>query len=116
MASPQATLQVLDQESYANHRLVTLPSELLPPLAPSSIRLRAKILGLTSNNFSYARRFGEALGWWGIFRMPENTPSPYDDKSTYFRGPACGYAEVIESTFSDISVGQTVYGFLPIGT
>jgi hypothetical protein len=112
----QASLQVLDQENYTKHRIVTLPSETLSPLGPSSLRLRSKILGLTTNNFSYARRLGEALGWWGIFPIPADTPAPYNDTSTYFRSPAWGYAEVIESTFPDVSVGQTLYGYLPIGT
>ncbi|KAF2737986.1 hypothetical protein EJ04DRAFT_509942 [Polyplosphaeria fusca] len=116
MAAFQASLQVLDQESYARHRLVSLPSESLPDLSPSSLRLRSKILGLTTNNFSYARRLGEALGWWTIYPIPPNTPAPYDDKSTYMRTPAWGYAEVVESTFSGVSVGQTLYGYLPIGT
>ena len=111
MASPQI-LHILDKADYSNHRLVTLPTHSLPVLAPSSIRLQSKILGLTTNNLGYAR-FGHLTGWWDVYPQPENTPAPYNDRSMYGRVSAWGYAEIIESTVSDIPAGTTVYGYLP---
>ncbi|KAJ7095229.1 hypothetical protein B0H15DRAFT_98692 [Mycena belliarum] len=113
MASP--VMHILDKVDYSKHRLVTLPPTPLPPLAPSSLRLQPKILGLTTNNFSYAR-MGHILGWWDIYPQPENTPAPYNDRATYGRIAAWGYAEIVASTVPDIAVGSTVYGFLPIAT
>ncbi|RYP19238.1 hypothetical protein DL765_003439 [Monosporascus sp. GIB2] len=111
MASPQI-LHILDKADYSNHRLVTLPSHPLPALAPSSLRLQSKILGLTTNNLGYAR-LGHLTGWWDVYPQPKNTPAPYDNRSIYGRISAWGYAEIIESTVPDIPVGTTVYGYLP---
>jgi hypothetical protein len=82
---------------------------------PPHLRLQSKILGLTTNNLTYARH-GHLLGWWDIYPQPEITSAPYDDRSTYGRIAAWGYAEIIESTLPDIQVGSTVYGFIPIST
>ncbi|KAF2864651.1 hypothetical protein BDV95DRAFT_555785 [Massariosphaeria phaeospora] len=114
MASPPV-LHILDKANYSKHRLVTLPSDHLPLLAPSSLRLQTKILGLTTNNFAYAQ-LGHVLGWWDTYPQPTNTPAPYNDRATYGRISAWGYAEIIESTVPGIAVGKTVYGFLPIAT
>jgi len=106
---------ILNRVDYSKHYLVTVPPNPLPPLAPSSLRLQSKILGLTTNNLTYARH-GHILGWWDIYPQPETTPAPYNDRSTYGRIAAWGYAEIIASTVPDIQVGSTVYGFLPIST
>ncbi|KAF2018425.1 hypothetical protein BU24DRAFT_421418 [Aaosphaeria arxii CBS 175.79] len=111
MASPSA--HILDKSNYSKHNLVTLPPEPLPQLPPSSIRIQSKILGLTTNNFSYAR-IGHILGWWDTYPLPPNTPAPFNDSEKYGRISAWGYAEILESTVSSIPVGHTVYGFLPI--
>ncbi|KAF2685578.1 hypothetical protein K458DRAFT_14377 [Lentithecium fluviatile CBS 122367] len=108
-------MHVLDKVDYSKHRLVNLPPDSLPPLAPSSLRLQSKILGLTTNNLTYARH-GHLLGWWDIYPQPETTPAPYNDLSIYGRIAAWGYAQIIDSTVPDVQVGTTVYGFLPIST
>ncbi|KAF2176371.1 hypothetical protein K469DRAFT_645813 [Zopfia rhizophila CBS 207.26] len=114
MASPP-TIQILEKVDYSKQHIVSLPDASFSPLAPSSLRLQSKIIGLTTNNFSYAR-FGNLLGWWDIHTLPPNTPAPYNDASTYGRISAWGYAEIIESTVPDIPAGKSVYGYLPIGT
>ena len=116
MSQPTSpTIQILDKDNYSKQYIVTLPSSPLGELAPSSLRLKSEILGLTTNNLSYAR-LGHILGWWDIHPLPPNTPSPYDDPERYGRISAWGYATIIESTVSSIPVGKTVYGYLPIGT
>lgn len=115
MSSPSPTIHVLDKENYSRHRLVTLPNESLPPLAPSSIRFRPKTLGLTTNNLTYAR-LGHLMGWYDIYPLPTNTPAPYNDSETYGRISAWGYADIVESTVPEITPGQTIYGYLPIST
>ena len=113
MTSP--ITHILTKSDYTQHRLVTLPSDPLPPLAPSSLRLRSRIIGLTTNNFTYAK-LGFLLGWWDVYPPPQNTPSPYDDHNTYGRISAWGYAEILSSTVPGIEAGQSVYGYLPIST
>jgi hypothetical protein len=108
-------MHVLNKVDYSKHRIVALPSNPLPPLAPSSLRLQSKILGLTTNNFTYAR-MGHVLGWWDIYLQPGNTRAPYNDRSQYGCIAAWGYAEIIASTVPGICVGSTVFGFLPIST
>ncbi|KAF2787295.1 hypothetical protein K505DRAFT_329774 [Melanomma pulvis-pyrius CBS 109.77] len=114
MASAPVT-HILNRDDYSKHRLVTLPSDPLPALPPSSIRIQSKILGLTTNNLTYAK-LGFLMGWWDVYPQPPNTPEPYNDASTYGRISAWGYAEIIESTVADIPAGNSVYGFLPIST
>jgi hypothetical protein len=116
MSNPQARIHVLNKSNYSHHRLVALPEEPNPsPLPPSSLRLRPRILGLTTNNLTYAR-LGHVMGWYDIYPLPPNTPAPYNDENTYGRIAAWGYADILESTVPSITPGHTVYGFLPIST
>ncbi|PVH97689.1 hypothetical protein DM02DRAFT_616325 [Periconia macrospinosa] len=106
---------VLDKNNYASHHLVTLPNS-SKPLAPSSLRLKTKIIGLTTNNLSYAR-MGHLVGWWDTYPLPaDGIPEPYNDKSKYGRISAWGWAEVVESTAPGIEVGASLYGYLNIST
>ncbi|CAO2656155.1 Nn.00g049580.m01.CDS01 [Neocucurbitaria sp. VM-36] len=115
MSTQSPTIHVLEKANYSRHRLVALPTESLPPLAPSSLRLRPKILSLTTNNLTYAR-LGHLMGWYDIYPLPANTPAPYNNSEVYGRISAWGYAEIIESTVPEITSGKTVYGYLPIST
>ncbi|KAF2470464.1 uncharacterized protein BDR25DRAFT_393939 [Lindgomyces ingoldianus] len=110
-----SVIHVLQKNDYATHHLLTLPSDPLPDLAPSSLRLQSKILGLTTNNLTYAR-LGHLLGWWDIHPLPSNTPAPFNDSKQYGRISAWGYAEIIASTVPGIPIGKSVLGYLPIGT
>jgi hypothetical protein len=108
-------VHILDREDYSKHRLVTLPSDTLPPLASSSLRFQSKILGLTTNNLTYAK-LGFLMGWWDVYPLPPNTPEPYNDPSKYGRISAWGYAEILDSTVDGIPVGKLMFGYLPIST
>jgi hypothetical protein len=107
------TIHILDKANYSKHRVITLPNEPLLPLAPSSLRFQSRILGLTTNNLTYSR-LGHLMGWYDIYPLPPHTPSPYNDETVYGRIAVWGYAEILESTFEGIEVGQSMYGFLPI--
>lgn len=115
MSSQSSQTHVLDKSDYSEHRLVTLHNESLPPLAPSSLRIQPKILGLTTNNLSYAR-MGLYLRFYDFFPLPSNTPAPYNDSEKYVRISAWGYAEILDSTIPSISPGHTLYGYLPVST
>ncbi|OAK95069.1 hypothetical protein IQ06DRAFT_297945 [Phaeosphaeriaceae sp. SRC1lsM3a] len=111
-----ATVHVLDRNDYSKHYIVSLPAQNdTSPLPPSSISIRPFILGQTTNNLTYAR-FGAFMGWYDIYPLPSSIPAPFNDTATYGRVPAWGYAEIVASNVPGIDVGQTVYGYLPIGT
>jgi hypothetical protein len=111
--SSAPVLHVLDKEDYAKHRLVCLPSDPMPPLAPSSLRIQSKVLGLTTNNLTYAK-LGFLMGWWDIYPLPSNTPEPYKDSSKYGRISSWGYADILDSTVDGIPAGKSIFGYLPI--
>jgi hypothetical protein len=115
MSSSPAIIHVLDKNDYSKHRLVTLRDAKLEPLAPSSIRIRSRILGQSTNNLTYAR-LGMFLGWYDVYPLPPTTPVPYNDSDKYGRISAWGYSEVVESTVPEITPGQTLFGYQPITT
>ncbi|KAI1332661.1 hypothetical protein F5Y16DRAFT_407342 [Xylariaceae sp. FL0255] len=109
-------IQVLEREHYFNQALVSVPSALpYPSLAPSSLRIRTKLMSLSANNFTYAK-FGFLFNWWNVYPIPEGTPSPYSDTTKYGRVSAWGWAEVVESTHDSVPVGSMIWGYVPIGT
>ncbi|KAF2443956.1 hypothetical protein P171DRAFT_521363 [Karstenula rhodostoma CBS 690.94] len=114
MASPPQ-IHVFTKGDYSTHHLVTLPPPSPNPLAPSSLRLRTKLLGLTTNNLTYAN-MGFALGWWDVYPIPADAPAPYADRSTYATAAGWGYAEVLESTFPGVAAGASVFGYVHVRT
>ncbi|KAI1114246.1 hypothetical protein F5Y14DRAFT_415171 [Nemania sp. NC0429] len=110
-------IQILEKANYFQQKLLSLPSAIpYPPLlAPSSVRLRTVVLGLTVNNFTYAA-LGTLRSWWDVHPLPSGSPAPYDDASKYGRVSAWGYAQVLESTAPYVAPGSFVWGYLPLGT
>ncbi|KAI1436836.1 hypothetical protein GGR50DRAFT_686191 [Xylaria sp. CBS 124048] len=113
--SETPVIQVLEKENYFNQALVTLPSPAYPPLGPSALRIRTKVLGLSVNNFTYAR-LGFLANWWNVHPLPAGTPAPYDDPAKYGRLAAWGWAEVLESTHDGVPAGSFLWGYQSIGT
>lgn len=77
----------------------------LPPLADGAVRLEVESFSVTSNNITYAV-VGEQIGYWNFFPAPEG----------FGIVPMWGHAKVIESNCADITVGERVYGYLPMAT
>ena len=75
-------------------------------LQSGEVRLAIDAFALTSNNITYAV-FGDGLKYWDFF--------PVNDGS-WGRVPVWGFADVVESTIGDVTVGERVYGYLPMGT
>ena len=116
MSSPDPVIHVFNKGDYSQHRLVTLPPQPPSQLPPSSIRIRTRLLGQTTNNLTYAN-LGFALGWWSIYPPPPHTPPPYNDAEKYASVPGWGYADVLESSLPDlVPAGSCVYGYIPVGT
>lgn len=87
----------------ARTRTVAAPGD---ALAPGQARLRIDAFGLTSNNVTYAV-FGDAMRYWDFF--------PTDDPA-WGRVPVWGFADVVESTSADCTVGERLYGYFPMGS
>lgn len=109
-------IQVLEKERYFTQALVPLPSAIpYPPLAPSSVRLRAKVLAVTSNSFTYAK-FGFFAGYWDVHPLPSSAPAPYADATIYGCTSTWGWAEVLASTHAGVPPGALLWGYQPLGT
>ncbi|MGL5856857.1 MAG: DUF2855 family protein [Angustibacter sp.] len=77
-----------------------------PVLADGAVRLRVDSFAITANTVIYAAS-GERLGYWGFF------PAPVTGRGVV---PAWGYASVEESRHADFTVGERIYGFVPMST
>ena len=104
MAATQTrTLEVL-REDISQLRIAadTLPAS----LESGQVLLAVDRFAITANNITYTR-VGDTLGYWRFF--------PTGDDA-WGRVPAMGYASVAASAHADISTGERVWGFFPMGT
>jgi hypothetical protein len=76
-----------------------------PDLAEGAIRLQIESFSVTANNVTYAV-VGDLFGYWGFF--------PAEGEMGVV--PVWGHAVVEKSQNPEISVGERVYGYLPMGT
>jgi len=113
MSSSQ-TLRLVDRARYNEQKFLSIPYP-TTPLAPSSVRVQTKLIGLTANNLSYCR-LGSVMHWWSAYPLPPYTPAPYDYDSQYGVAPAWGYCTVLQSTIEGIPPGRIIDGFLPISS
>src|SRR5689334_14380378 len=74
---------------------------------PDRARLRVDAFALTSNNITYAV-FGAAMQYWDFF--------PTADPEAWGCVPVWGFAEVVESTSDACTVGERLYGYLPMAS
>ena len=77
----------------------------LGALAPDAVRLKIESFSVTSNNITYAVA-GEQMGYWNFFPVAEG-------KGVV---PMWGHAVVEASNHGEFTVGERVYGYLPMGT
>ncbi|KAL2825741.1 hypothetical protein BDW59DRAFT_145868 [Aspergillus cavernicola] len=104
-------IHVVSKSDNRQHTAFQIPAP-TDPLKPSSIRLKTALLGLTSNNLTYALG-GTQLRWWDAYPVPSTCPAPYNDQSKWGIVPAWGLATVLESTIPEITPGTTFFGFWP---
>ena len=74
-------------------------------LAEGEVRLQVDCFALTANNITYAA-FGDKLKYWAFFGS---------GVEGWGCVPVWGYAQVVESRHTDVTVGRRVYGYLPMG-
>ncbi|RDW76866.1 DUF2855 family protein [Aspergillus mulundensis] len=104
------SVHVVSKLDNRRHATVQVPPP-TNPLRPSSVRVRTSLLGLTSNNLTYAMG-GSVLGWWDAYPLPDAWPAPYENQ-TWGIVPAWGFAVVLETTVPDITPGTTLFGLWP---
>jgi hypothetical protein len=104
-------VHVVSKSNNANHATFPLPPP-TTPLPPSSIRVRASLLSLTSNNLTYAL-LGDMLHWWDTYPVPPDAPAPYSDRTAWGIVPAWGFATVLESTIPEITSETKIWGYWP---
>ena len=80
------------------------------PLTDGQVRLRVDAFGFTANNVTYAA-IGDLIGYWNFFPAPDR-----GDDVTWGRVPVWGFADVVESRCAGVSVGERVFGYLPMST
>ncbi|KAJ5591918.1 uncharacterized protein N7459_002287 [Penicillium hispanicum] len=106
-------VHVVSKQDISQHATFTLPESPAPDkLAESSIRIRSQLIGLTSNNLSYAQ-LGSRLHWWDAYPVSQSYPAPYNDSSLWGIAPAWGFAAVEETTIPELPTGTLLYGFWP---
>ncbi|KAK4167812.1 hypothetical protein QBC43DRAFT_311478 [Cladorrhinum sp. PSN259] len=118
------SIQLISKTNFADHLLVPIsaPSP-LPPLPASSVRIKTRLISLSTNTVTYARLGGiPGLGWWNVWEIPPpgtslagGLPAP-SDLEQYCRISAWGYSEVVESNMPSLTVGTWLFGYQPIGT
>jgi hypothetical protein len=90
------------KDALAEASLVDVP---LADLAEGAVRLAVESFSVTSNNITYAV-VGDGFRYWDFFPAPEGLGIV----------PMWGHARVIESNHPDITVGERVYGYLPMAS
>lgn len=104
-------VHVVSKQNHAEHASFRI-AELNKPLLPSSVRVRAKIVSLTSNNLTYAA-LADVWNLWELYPVPQTAPAPYNDQATWGIVPAWGYATVLESSLTDLPSGTSLWGYWP---
>jgi hypothetical protein len=110
MADPIARLVKKDQynEQFFFEQKDFTSSE----LKPSSVRIQARLLGLSANNLSYCA-LGDQLHWYDAFPIPDTLPTSHRNSDEYAVAPGWGYAEILESSIENLKPGSRLYGFIP---
>jgi len=67
--------------------------------------LEVQTFGFSANNITYAL-LGDRFGYWGFFPASEG----------YGITPVWGFAKVVQSNTDELTVGELVYGYLPMAT
>ncbi|EJD53416.1 hypothetical protein AURDEDRAFT_81812 [Auricularia subglabra TFB-10046 SS5] len=111
MAS-QSSLHVVSKHNAAEHTAVPFNSQ-PGALGLSSIRVRTHLVGLSTNNLSYAL-LGTLMHWWDTYPVPNSAPAPYNNANDWGIVPAWGFARVLESTIPSIAPDSYLWGYWPM--
>jgi uncharacterized protein DUF2855 len=99
----ETTHFVVRRDRLTEHEIVTTSRG---PLVAGEAALRVNLFGFTANNVTYGLR-GDLLSYWKFF--PEPRPG-------WGKLPVWGFATVVQSSASGVSVGERFYGYFPMST
>jgi len=74
-------------------------------LAPGQVLVRIDHFAFTANNVTYGA-VGEMIGYWNFFPARDG----------WGRIPVWGFGEIVASRHDALSVGERIYGYLPMST
>jgi len=95
---------IINRHDLTDARIATA---LHPDMAPEGhVLLRVDRFALTANTITYGTAT-DSLGYWNFFPT---------EQEGFGRIPAWGFADVVASGVPEISVGQRVYGYVPMST
>ncbi|WP_159819991.1 DUF2855 family protein [Colwellia sp. 20A7] len=97
----------VEKANLQTTRLTT--STIAMPLSENEVVLKVDKFALTANNISYGVA-GDSLGYWRFF------PTEQTSEKQWGRLPVMGFANVVASNNEHISVGQRVWGFMPMAS
>ncbi len=97
-----AKMVLVTKANISQAQCVDMP---MPPLASDAVRLKIESFSVTANNVTYAA-IGDMFGYWNFFPAT-------DGKGIV---PMWGHAVVEASNHPEISAGERVYGYLPMGS
>ncbi len=99
------TVQFVRSDLTQSRIVETAPA----PLAEGAVRLRIESFAVTANNVTYAV-VGDAFGYWNFF------PPSAGKQDEWGIVPMWGHATVEASNHPAITVGERVYGYLPMAS
>lgn len=96
----------VNRESIGDAVFADLALDAATPLSAGEVLLEVERFSLTANNVTYARA-GDRMHYWAFFPA---------EMAGFGIVPAWGFAHVVASNVPEISIGQRVYGYLPMAT
>ena len=94
---------VVRKDRLAETRLRMRP---MAALSAGQVRLAVESFALTTNNITYAK-LGDAMDYWQFFPTGEDAWGCI---------PVWGFARVVESQCDGVTVGEKLYGYLPMAS
>ncbi len=98
----------VNKELFFNGRLVETPKEELS-IKEGEVLVKIDKFAFSANNITYAVA-ADMVGYWQFF------PPVGDNPDGWGVIPVWGFADVVESTVSDIPIGDRLFGYFPPAT
>lgn len=104
MSNTQITEILIDKNNLASTKIVDHPFD-TAELNEGQVLLQLDTFGFSANNITYGV-FGDKMGYWGFFPASEG----------WGKLPIWGFATVVASEHAEVTVGEKVFGYLPMSS
>ena len=112
MATTSSTARIVHKDKHNEQHFFDVDHSTLPPLQEGWVRVRTRLITISSMNLSYCS-LGRALAWWDEVPLPASLPASYNDSDEYGVAPGWGVGEVVESRTPNLPTGTAIYGHMP---